>query len=125
MAHGRARLTVFGRQLLVVRIEAGQPAAHVAEQLGVSRATAYKWARRYRAEGEAGLEDRSSRPACSPRRLSPAVEAEILAARARWRYGPDRLGPLLGRPPSTVPPASSRGMRSPRSLFVVCAALAN
>jgi len=30
------------------------------------------------------------------------VEAEILAARSRWRYGPDRLGPLLGRPPSTV-----------------------
>jgi len=102
MAHGRARLTVFGRQLLVARIEAGHPAAHVAEQLGVSRATAYKWARRYRAEGEAGLEDRSSRPSCSPRRLTPAVEAEILAARARWRYGPDRLGPLLGRPPSTV-----------------------
>jgi transposase InsO family protein len=30
------------------------------------------------------------------------VEAEILAARSTWRYGPDRLGPLLGRPPSTV-----------------------
>ena len=25
-----------------------------------------------------------------------------MAARAQWRYGPDRLGPLLGRPPSTV-----------------------
>ena len=102
MAHRRARLTVFGRQLLVARIEAGHPAAHVAEQLGISRATAYKWARRYRAEGDAGLEDRSSRPRRSPRRLAPAIEAEILAARASWRYGPDRLGPLLGRPPSTV-----------------------
>jgi transposase InsO family protein len=30
------------------------------------------------------------------------VEAQILAARAEWRYGPDRLGPLLGLPPSTV-----------------------
>lgn len=102
MAHRRARLTVFGRQLLVARMEAGWPAAHVAEQLGVSRATAYKWVRRHRAEGQAGLEDRSSRPRRSPRRLSPAVEAEILAARSAWRYGPDRLGPLLGRPPSTV-----------------------
>jgi transposase InsO family protein len=102
VAHRRARLTVFGRQLLVARIEAGHPAAHVAEQLGISRATAYKWARRYRAEGDAGLEDRSSRPRRSPRRLAPAIEAEILAARASWRYGPDRLGPLLGRPPSTV-----------------------
>jgi len=102
VAHRRARLTVFGRQLLVARVEAGWPAAHVAEQLGISRATAYKWVRRHRAEGPAGLEDRSSRPRCSPRRLSQAVEAEILAARASWRYGPDRLGPLLGRPPSTV-----------------------
>lgn len=102
MAHRRARLTVFGRQLLVARVEAGWPTAHVAEQLGVSRATAYKWIHRHQAEGPAGLEDRSSRPRRSPRRLSPAVEAEIVAARATWRYGPDRLGPLLGRPPSTV-----------------------
>jgi transposase InsO family protein len=102
VAHRRARLTVFGRQLIVARVEAGWPAAHVAEQLGISRATAYKWIRRHRAEGPAGLEDRSSRPRRSPRRLSPTVEAEILAARTTWRYGPDRLGPLLGRPPSTV-----------------------
>ena len=102
MAHRRARLTVFGRQLLVARVEAGWPAAHVAEQLGVSRATAYKWVRRHRAEGSAGLEDRSSRPHHSPRRLSAAAEAEILAARSTWRYGPDRLGPMLRRPPSTV-----------------------
>lgn len=102
MAHPRARLTVFGRQLLVTRVAAGWPASHVAEQLGISRATAYKWVRRFRAEGEAGLLDRSSRPHRSPRRLSAAREAEILAARATLRYGPDRLGPLLALPPSTV-----------------------
>ena len=102
MAHPRSRLTVFGRQLLIARVDAGWPAAHVAEQLGISRATAYKWIRRHRTEGPPGLEDRSSRPRRSPRQLSPTVEAEILAARTTWRYGPDRLGPLLGRPPSTV-----------------------
>jgi transposase InsO family protein len=102
VSNPRPRLSVFSRQLLVHRVAAGWPAAHVAEQLGISRATAYKWLRRYRAEGEPGLLDRSSRPRHSPRRLSGAAEAEILAARARWRYGPDRLGPLLGRPPSTV-----------------------
>jgi transposase InsO family protein len=102
VANPRPRLSVFSRQLLVHRVAAGWPAAHVAEQLGISRATAYKWVRRYRSEGEAGLHDRSSRPRRSPRRLSDAAEAEILAARAQWRYGPDRLGPLLGRPPSTV-----------------------
>jgi transposase InsO family protein len=85
-----------------MRVQGGWPAAHVAEQLGISRATAYKWVRRYRAEGEAGLLDRSSRPHRSPRRVPEATEAAILAARAEWRYGPDRLGPLLGLPPSTV-----------------------
>ena len=102
MRHPRPRLSVFSRQLLVGRVAAGWPVAHVAEQLGISRATAYKWVRRYRAEGEDGLFDRSSRPHRSPRRLGAAAEAEILAARATGRYGPDRLGPLLGRPHSTV-----------------------
>jgi transposase InsO family protein len=102
VGHPRPRLSVFSRQLLVMRVQAGWPAAHVAEQLGISRATAYKWVRRYRAEGEAGLHDRSSRPHRSPRRLAESTEAAILAARAQWRYGPDRLGPLLGLPPSTV-----------------------
>ena len=98
----RPRLSVFSRQLLVTRVRAGWPAAHVAEQLGISRATAYKWLRRYRLEGERGLLDRSSRPHRSPQRINPSREAEIIAARARWRYGPDRLGPLLGLPPATV-----------------------
>jgi len=103
VSNPRPRLSVFSRQLLVRRVlDQGWPTAHVADQLGISRASAYKWVRRYRAEGEAGLLDRSSRPHRSPRRLPDAVEAAILAARAEWRYGPDRLGPLLGLPPSTV-----------------------
>jgi transposase InsO family protein len=103
VSNPRPRLSVFSRQLLVRRVlDQGWPAAHVAEQLGISRATAYKWVRRYRAEGEAGLVDRSSRPHRSPRRTTEEQEARILAARAEWRYGPDRLGPLLGLPPSTV-----------------------
>jgi transposase InsO family protein len=103
VGHPRPRLSVFSRQLLVHRVlDQGWPAAHVAEQLGISRATAYKWVRRYRAEGEVGLVDRSSRPHRSPRRLPASTEAAILAARAEWRYGPDRLGPLLRLPPSTV-----------------------
>ncbi len=102
MAHRRAKLTVFGRQLLVARVRAGWPVAQVAEQLGISRATAYKWVRRHRAEGDPGLEDRTSRPRRSPRRLPESVASEILAARVAWRYGPHRLAYLLGQPRSTV-----------------------
>jgi len=103
MAHRTARLNAFGRQLLVSRIELdGWPAAKAAEAQGVSRTTAHKWIKRYRAEGWAGLEDRSSRPQSSPRMTSPDAVQAILRARVERRWGPHRLGPLLGQPRSTV-----------------------
>jgi transposase InsO family protein len=103
VAHPRARLTVFGRQLLIKRVLVdGWPVTTVSDQLGISRATGYKWVRRYRADGLPGLEDRSSRPHRSPRRSSDAVTAAIVGARARRRYGPARLAPLTGYPRSTI-----------------------
>lgn len=103
MAHRTARLNVFGRQLLVTRIELdGWPIAKAAEAQGVSRTTAHKWIARYRAEGWPGLEDRSSRPHHSPRQTSPDQVALILRARVDRRWGPHRLGPLTGHPRSTV-----------------------
>ena len=71
MSHGKAKLTPAGRLLLVERIEGeGWPARHAAAMAGVSRATAYKWLARWRAEGVAGLADRSSRPRRSRARTS-------------------------------------------------------
>jgi transposase InsO family protein len=87
--------------LLVARIAAGYTIAKAAEAQGVSRTTATKWLHRYRAEGVRGLEDRSSRPKVSPRRLGEAAENAILAARQASRYGPHRLAFLTGRPRST------------------------
>jgi transposase InsO family protein len=103
MAKHRPRLNVFGRQLLVHRItDEGWPVALAAEAAGVSRATTYKWLRRYRDEGGPGLLDRSSRPHRSPRHLSPEAEARIIRMRVRRRFGPHRLAPLLGHPRSTI-----------------------
>jgi len=103
MLHRTAKLTPFGRRLLVERIlTEGWPPATAAEMLGVSRATAYKWLRRYRAEGTAGLEDRSARPRRQPRALTDREVRRILLARRRLRVGPHRLGPLLGHSRSTV-----------------------
>lgn len=101
--HRRAKLTVFGRRLLVERIELeGWPIAHAAAMTGVSRQTATKWVRRYRAEGLNGLEDRSSRPRRSPRSLAPEQVAAILAARHELGLGPHRLAPVVGSPRSTI-----------------------
>lgn len=98
--HPRPRLNLFGRQLLIDRLEQGWSAPAVAESAGVSRATVYKWRQRYRVEGLAGLADRSSRPRRSPRRLDAAREATVLELRRR-RLGPHRLAALSGLPRST------------------------
>ena len=103
MAHRTARLNRFGRQLLIDRVLGqGWTVATAAEAQGISRATGHKWVRRYRLEGPAGLADRSSRPHRSPNATPAPVVERIVAARQAWRWGPDRLGPLLGLPPSTV-----------------------
>ena len=103
MAHANARLTEFGRLLLVQRItELGWPPAQAAESLGVSRATAYKWLARYRVEGRAGLADRPSRPHRCPHALPASQVRRVLAARRRRRQGPHRLGYHLGMPRSTI-----------------------
>ncbi|MFL6265502.1 MAG: IS481 family transposase [Actinomycetes bacterium] len=103
MAHAHARLTEFGRLLLVQRItELGWPPAQAAQALGVSRATASKWLARDRTHGPAGLADRSSRPHRCPPALPVSQVRRVLAARRRHRQGPHRLAWRLGMPRSTI-----------------------
>ncbi|MBF4609597.1 IS481 family transposase [Curtobacterium sp. VKM Ac-1393] len=103
MSHANARLTLHGRRLLVARvIEDHRPVAHVAKELGVSRQCAHRWVRRFRAEGAAGLLDRSSRPLRTPTKTSPEREAAVLAARAELRFGPARLAAYTGVPERTI-----------------------
>ena len=103
MPYRSARLTPYGRELLVHRIlEDGWPVAVAAASVGVSRATAYKWLARYQTDGTAGLADRSSRPHTSPRTVPTAVTTAVLAARQHRPEGPHRLAARLGMARSTV-----------------------
>jgi transposase InsO family protein len=103
VSHRRAKLTVAGRKLLIERIlRDGWPVVAAAQAQGVSVATAYKWLRRYRSEGDPGLRDRSSRPHRSPRRTCGAREAAIVELRRRGRVGPHRIAWALGESRSTV-----------------------
>lgn len=103
MSHANARLTFRGRCLLVSRIlDDGRPAAHVAKELGVSRQCAHRWVKRFRAEGPAGLLDRSSRPHHCPRRTSRELEDAVLAARRELRCGPAGLSQATGVPARTI-----------------------
>ena len=100
--HANARLTPEGRRILVERIAAGRPAAHVAAEMGISRTTAYRWWHRYQSEGEAGLVDRSSRPYRCPHRTPVETEARIVELRRTLKLGPARIGMLVSMPASTV-----------------------
>lgn len=103
MSHRNARLNVHGRLLIVSRvIDHGRPVAHVAKELGISRQCAHRWINRFRAEGPAGLQDRSSRPHQSPNRTSPQAETVVLAMRAKHRRGQDWIGAEIGMPARTV-----------------------
>jgi transposase InsO family protein len=88
--------------------------SEVCRTAGVSRKTFYKWVARYRAEGLAGLEERSRCPRSSPHRTDAVVEDAVVACRQRlagqgldhgamtvhWHLGQDPM--LEGRVPSVA-----------------------
>jgi transposase InsO family protein len=102
VSHRNARLTVHGRLLIVQRRQGGWKQAHIAAAMGISRKCVKYWLDRYEAEGEAGLETRSSRPHSMPTKTAPDVEERVLAARAEHRDGPDVLASKVGVPARTV-----------------------
>jgi len=88
MSHSNAKPTPAGRKMMIERIAAGTPQAHVAEQMGLSRATVAKWWRRWLAEGDEGLVDRSSRPRRSPSKTSKKLEKWMCRLRRSKRRAP-------------------------------------
>jgi transposase InsO family protein len=98
--HGSAALSRRQRRRLVVLVGSGMTIAAAAAIVGCSRQTGSKWVNRHR-RGE-GLEDRSSRPHRSPRRVEEQVEQAVLAARAELQAGPHVIGWATGIAASTV-----------------------
>jgi transposase InsO family protein len=83
-------------------VDHGWGVARAAERYDVSWKTANKWACRYRAEGPAGMVDRSSRPHRQPNRTPAPVVRKIVHLRWKKRLGPVEIGDRLGIPSSTV-----------------------
>jgi transposase InsO family protein len=100
--HANAPLGPKGRAIMVRRVlEKKVALTEAAEAAGVSARTASKWVRRYRAEGEAGLLDRSS----APRRIhnvTPPDRVEAIAALRRVRLTGPEIAEVLGMATSTV-----------------------
>lgn len=97
--HPNARLTPWGRQRLVERIEAGEAVGEAARQMGVSRQTASKRVARAR-RGEP-LSDRPSRPARLGRLTAPEDEARVVEARTSLLLAPHALSAVTGVPART------------------------
>ncbi len=101
--HRNARLTEWGRQEMVRRVEAGTPAATVARQMNVSRDIVYKWWRRAQADPHAQWWlDRSSRPHCFPTRTRRKLGAKGSQPAPQQEAGPRPRRGRLEMPPSTV-----------------------
>jgi transposase InsO family protein len=129
MAHANARLGPAGRRRLIyLMCELDYPERRAAESLGVSRATAHRWKRRWLSADEqqrrcgGWARDRSSRPHRSPRQTPAALEARVLAARERTGWGPRLIAGQTGVAHSTVHAilkrhGCSRPPRHPRERF--------
>ncbi|MGA9581725.1 MAG: IS481 family transposase [Allosphingosinicella sp.] len=100
--HKNARLTPHSRDELVRRVlvERQSPMS-VATDMGVSIRTVHKWVTRYRAEGEPGLADRSSRPH-RLRRPTPPATIERIEALRRQRWTGKRIAMTVGSSAATV-----------------------
>jgi transposase InsO family protein len=100
--HANAALSLNKRRLLTRRVvDRGWTLAEAAEAAEVSVRTAGKWVRRFRAEAEAGLFDRSSAPHSQPRR-TPEDRVEAIAALRRLRFTGPEIAECLGMALSTV-----------------------
>jgi transposase len=100
--HANARLSLKGRELLVGRVDGGGwSLVEAAEAAGISERTARKWLARFRAQGRAGLLDRSSAPRRVANRTGEQTIVAIAALR-RLRMTAAEIAETLSMPVSTV-----------------------
>ena len=103
MSHANAALTPRARlRLAQLVVDQKWTYAAAAKMFMVAPRTAKKWAERYRAEGVAGMADRSSRPRSSPTKTSGRLVRQIVRLRWRHRLGPVQIAGRLGLQASTV-----------------------
>ena len=93
-------------------VAADSPFSEVCRAFRISRQTGYKWRRRFRRLGLAGLADQSRRPHFSPQATTALwVERLRVARRKHKRWGPKKLRVWLRgqHPRARVPSASTLG----------------
>jgi len=80
--------------------------AELCRRHGISRPTGYKWLKRYRAQGLAGLEDRSHATRSCPHTTSDSIVRRILEIRDKRGWGARKIHKKLLDDPSIEPTPS-------------------
>ncbi|WP_407158249.1 IS481 family transposase [Bradyrhizobium sp. STM 3557] len=100
--HKNAPLTPKGREAMVRSVvEGGLSQADAADQFNTTPKTVAKWVKRFRAEGAAGLQDRSSRPHSSPSQTPPAT-CTVVETLRRQRHTGKQIAAEVWVSPATV-----------------------
>lgn len=101
--HPNATLTPAGRLKMVkLVIDEHWSIEATADRFQVDAKTVRKWRDRFLAEGEPGLQDRSSRPHRSPNKTIARKCKQVLELRRKRRWGADRIAHKTRLAPSTV-----------------------
>ena len=105
----KARSIMSQREEFVALVAHGvESISALCERFGISRQTGHKWIGRHRAQGPAGLADRSRRPKASPRRSEDRVERAVLAVREEHpAWGGRKIRARLLALGSLAPPSAS------------------
>jgi transposase-like protein len=93
------QLRLWAWRVRVIREGASSPRniAPTCRRFGISRQAFYRWKRRFDAQGDAGLWDRSSRPNRSPTATPREVVSKILYLRQHYHFGPGKIADYLRR----------------------------
>jgi transposase InsO family protein len=102
-AHKNARTTPFGRAVMIRRVlQEGWSVTAVAASFEVSTRTVRKWLARFRRDGRAGLENRSSAPHRVANKLPAPWLTMIARLRREYRMTGEEIALRLRLPRSTV-----------------------
>src|SRR4051812_18335455 len=93
----QARLVAWRAKLLAAARDETRTVAKTCRHFGISRQAFYKWKKRYEADGDSGLCDRSRAPHRSPRATAKEVVSKVLHLRQTYHFGPGKIADYLKR----------------------------
>jgi len=95
MAQRGEKTNAIRKEFVQLATQEGSNIRLLCRRYQISSRTAYKWLKRYREQGEAGLIDQSRRPQHSPLRTTAEMEQRVLAKRDETGWGGRKIARVL------------------------------